>query len=69
MSNTATAIAALAKFLGKDWLPLWITNNGHDRLVFLSPQLIARYRAAQEPFISSTTCLDEEPDYHLDFSR
>jgi hypothetical protein len=41
--TTADQIRALAAYL-KDFTPLWETENGRDRLVFLSPQLIARYK-------------------------
>jgi hypothetical protein len=41
--DTAQKIDALATFL-KAWLPLWETVDGRDRLVFLAPQLIARYK-------------------------
>jgi hypothetical protein len=41
--TTANQIRALATFL-KGFTPLWETVEGHDRLVFLAPQLIARYK-------------------------
>jgi len=37
-------IKALARIL-PGWLPLWETVDGRDRLVFLSPSLLAQYRA------------------------
>jgi hypothetical protein len=40
----AKKIEALCRLL-PDWLPLWETVDGRDRLSFLSPELVARYRA------------------------
>jgi hypothetical protein len=42
--DIAKKIGALAKFLGPAWLPLWEEVGGRWRLVFISPQLIARYK-------------------------
>jgi len=59
----AKKIAALVKFL-PGWCPLWERENGRDRLVFLSPQLIARYKQLSEPFYSHGIW-EEEPEYHI----
>jgi hypothetical protein len=41
--SNADKVTALAMFL-KDFTPLWETVEGRDRLVFLAPRLIARYK-------------------------
>jgi hypothetical protein len=43
---TAKQNDALVRFLGPKWLPLWEEYRGKWRLVFLSAQLIQRYRDA-----------------------
>ena len=62
--STADKIRALQAFLGPGWCPLWERENGRDRLVFLSPQLIARYKQLSEPFYSHGIW-EEEPEYHI----
>ena len=44
MIREENKIKALARIL-PGWLPLWETVDGRDRLVFLSPSLLAQYRA------------------------
>ena len=44
MIREENKIKALARIL-PGWLPLWETVGGRDRLVFLSPSLLAQYRA------------------------
>ena len=44
MIREENKIKALARIL-PGWLPLWETVGGRWRLVFLSPSLLAQYRA------------------------
>ena len=48
MSREENQIKTLVRIL-PGWLPLWETVGGRYRLVFLSPSLLALYRALLSP--------------------
>jgi len=63
--QVAAKIRVLQAFLPQH-TPLWITEHGRDKLIFISPELMKRYEEALEPTIGadySREVLDKLAEY------